>query len=264
VSATPVPFLRSTLYGDEHDLWDPAEAFHEASRLYPALGERQAVGIARLAASPSLQRLTARPAHPNRHLPGLELAPAWLPATTLRDAIELRRSRPPGPGEPLPLTALAVLLRAGYGLTGRGGRTAPSGGALYPLDLFVVALEVAGLDRGVWQFDPLEARLVSISSDVADLSGAVALPELVEHARAVVFLAATFWRTRFKYGLRGYRFALLEAGHVAQNLLLAATAIDVTALPLGGFYDARAESLLGLDGVDRSVLYAVVLGGKPA
>ena len=70
-----------------------------------------------------------------------------------------------------------------------------------------------------------------------------------------------FWRTRFKYGLRGYRFALLEAGHAAQNLLLAATALRVPALPLGGFFDARVEALLGIDGVDESVLYGIALGG---
>ncbi|HEX7582631.1 MAG TPA: nitroreductase family protein, partial [Gaiellaceae bacterium] len=83
-------------------------------------------------------------------------------------------------------------------------------------------------------------------------------------ATAVVFVTSVFWRTRFKYGLRGYRFALLEAGHVVQNVLLAAAALRVAALPLGGFYDARAEKLLGVDGVDESVVYAVVLGGVAA
>ena len=69
-----------------------------------------------------------------------------------------------------------------------------------------------------------------------------------------------FWRTRFKYGLRGYRFALIEAGHVAQNLLLTATALRLGSVPLGGLFDRRIDELLDLDGVNESVLYAVSVG----
>ena len=82
-------------------------------------------------------------------------------------------------------------------------------------------------------------------------------------AAAVVLIAAIFGRTRFKYGLRGYRFALLEAGHVAQNVLLAATALGLAAVPLGAFYDRRMDAFLGLDGVNESSLYAIALGGEP-
>ena len=71
-----------------------------------------------------------------------------------------------------------------------------------------------------------------------------------------------FWRSRFKYGLRGYRFALLEAGHLVQNLVLAAGALEVGALPLGGFYDRRVDELVGADGLDEATVYAVLLGGR--
>jgi SagB-type dehydrogenase family enzyme len=73
----------------------------------------------------------------------------------------------------------------------------------------------------------------------------------------VFFVTAMFWRARFKYGLRGYRFALLEAGHVGQNFLLAATARDLAAVPVGGFFDRRVDELLGVDGVDESAVYAI-------
>jgi SagB-type dehydrogenase family enzyme len=72
-----------------------------------------------------------------------------------------------------------------------------------------------------------------------------------------------FWRSRFKYGLRGYRFALLEAGHVVQNLVLAATALGLPALPLGGWYDRRVDELVGADGLDEATVYVVLLGGRP-
>ena len=78
---------------------------------------------------------------------------------------------------------------------------------------------------------------------------------------AVLLLLAIFGRTRFKYGLRGYRFALLEAGHVIQNVALAGVALDLAVLPLGGFYDAQVDALVGADGVEESVVYGAVLGG---
>jgi SagB-type dehydrogenase family enzyme len=72
-----------------------------------------------------------------------------------------------------------------------------------------------------------------------------------------------FWRSRFKYGLRGYRFALLEAGHVMQNAVLAAAALRVEALPVGGYYDRLLDGLVGADSLDEASVYALVLGGGP-
>jgi SagB-type dehydrogenase family enzyme len=78
-----------------------------------------------------------------------------------------------------------------------------------------------------------------------------------------VFVTAMFWRSRFKYGLRGYRFALLEAGHLGQNLLLAATALELASLPVGGVYDRRVDEFLSIDGVNESVVYAFSFGTRP-
>ena len=73
----------------------------------------------------------------------------------------------------------------------------------------------------------------------------------------------TFWRSRFKYGQRGYRFALLEAGHLAQNVLLAAEALDLGAAPIGGFYDRQLAEFLEIDGVNEGPLYVIPIGSKP-
>ena len=69
-----------------------------------------------------------------------------------------------------------------------------------------------------------------------------------------------FWRSRFKYGARAYRFALMEAGHVGQNLLLAAAALGLDAVPLGGFYDRNVDAFLGVDGIYEASLYLVPVG----
>ena len=247
--------LRSTVYG-EIDLDDPAELYHEASKLYPALRERQAAGIVRLAQDDDLHAAAQHPVRSNRQLPSIGLAASSPPDASLWSAIAERRSGHAFTGA-LGTDALATLLLAGYGT-----RAVPSGGALYPLELYVVTRRVTGLPRGVLHLDP-ERRVLEVmhEGDVDDeLGAAMPAPELLVDASAVIFITAVFWRTRFKYGLRGYRFALLEAGHVMQNVLLAATVLGITAFPLGGFYDAAVEELVGVDGVDESVLYGAVLG----
>jgi SagB-type dehydrogenase family enzyme len=259
------PSLRSVVYGDEEvDLDDPAERYHEASKLYPALAARQTAGIVQLAGSATLQAVSAHAVKRNLQLPTVPLPPALHPRTSLWLAIERRRSSRAFEGSPLRLQALATLLDAGYGTVAPTRRAVPSGGALYPLELFVFARRVEGLTATVCHFDP-ERRVLEVlcERDVsAELDAASAFPGLLDRAAAAVFVGAVFWRTRFKYGQRGYRFALLEAGHVMQNILLAATALGVPALPLGGFYDDRVDTLLGLNGVDESALYGVVLGGE--
>ena len=265
MTVTPAPLFRSTVYGSaEVDLHDPAEHYHEASKLYPALGERVSAGIARLAASPDLQALSARPGRRNRQLPAIPLEPLEPPPASLWSALATRRSGRAHEPHALDRDVLAALVAAAYGPTAEGRRTAPSGGALYPLELYVVSRRIRDVPEGVFHVDLERPALELVDDGVVGprLAEATPLPELLADAAAVVFLTAVFWRTRFKYGLRGYRFALLEAGHAAQNLLLAATALGVPALPLGGFFDARVERLLGVDGVDESVVYGVVLGGS--
>jgi SagB-type dehydrogenase family enzyme len=88
-------------------------------------------------------------------------------------------------------------------------------------------------------------------------------PAVSEAAAALVLITAMFWRTRCKYGLRGYRYALIEAGHLAQNLLLAAAALGLVAVPIAGFFDGRVDAALSLDGVNESVLYWLCVGTGP-
>lgn len=258
------PLVRAELYGDgDPALDDPAELYHESSKLCPALAQRQSAGLARLAESGELQALAAHASRRNPHLPGVSLAPPLRPDCPLWRALELRRSSREFARRPLGVRPLATLLDAACGVR-EGRRTIPSGGALYPLELFVAARRVAGLRCGVFRYDAeLHALERHASGDPwpAFLSASPA-PELVDEAAAALLVLAVFGRTRFKYGLRGYRFALLEAGHLAQNVVLAAAALGVAALPFGGYYDAELDGLVGADGVEESVVYAVVVGAS--
>jgi SagB-type dehydrogenase family enzyme len=261
------------VYGDRPDPFDLAEWYHEASKVSPTQIGRQVSGAARLEAIPDLQLSMTRAV---RRLPlqERELPLPSRPDLPLWQVIAARRSCREFADAPIDVRDLAALLQAGYGpthsLESENGRRAlplravPSGGALYPLELYVAALRVEGLLSGLYHFDPLKpvlaAALDSLSAeDVASIS---TYPEIVRECAAVIFLAAVFGRTRFKYGVRGYRFALLEAGHVAQNILLTATALGLGAVPLGGYYDRLTDEFLGLDGVNESTLYMVAVG-KP-
>lgn len=262
--------LASVVYAEPPPADDPAELYHEASKLAPVTAARQLAGGARLAALPDLQRTAARASsrHPQRPLTPLP-RPSELGAS-LGAALATRRSARAFAREPLGGGALAALLRAGYGVSGtldHAGdweqplRSSPSAGALYPLDLYVSVVRVDGLTPGLYRYEPLENGLEPLGGG-SRVAEATAYPELAADAGAVVVITATFWRSRFKYGQRAYRFALLEAGHVAQNLLLAAAALELAAVPLGGFFDYALDDLLGLDGVNRSSLYLVCVGAK--
>jgi SagB-type dehydrogenase family enzyme len=83
---------------------------------------------------------------------------------------------------------------------------------------------------------------------------------LLAGAAAILVIGAVFGRTSVKYGERGYRLVLLDAGHAMQNALLAATGLGLAACPLGGFVDDEMNALVGLDGIGENVVYACALG----
>ena len=251
------PFVHAELYGDgEPALDDPAELFHEASKLYPALAVRQSVGMARLSMSDELQEMSTRANRRNPQLPSYPLPRPLRPRCSLWAALDGRRSTRDFGGA-LDRQRLATLLDAGYGVRRRDRRTVPSGGALYPLELYL-------LEHGVFRYDA-ELHSLEEHDDADPWSAFVAacpVPDVADGAAAVILILGVFGRSRFKYGQRGYRFTVLEAGHVVQNVVLAAAALNVTALPFGGFYDAKIDAIVGADGVEESVLYGVVLGGS--
>jgi SagB-type dehydrogenase family enzyme len=262
------------IYGaDGVEVDDPAVGYHEASKLYPSFAGRQTRGWL-IEGNPAIAAATLRAVKRHPLAKTIPLPPARFPAVSLEQAVTRRKStRSFAPGRPLELEGVGTILHAAYGVThqldpaapaGRSPafRTVPSGGGLYPLDLYVAALDVAGLPPGLYHFDPLRHLLERLQSrDLrSELARAAVHEDVIATAGAVVVVSAMFWRSRFKYGQRGYRFALLEAGHVIQNLLLTATALDLGAVPIGGFYDRHLDDLLGVDGVNESAIYSAVLG----
>lgn len=178
---------------------------------------------------------------------------------SLVDALGQRRTRREPPDEPLEVDALAWMLRHAAAASDDGRRPHPSAGASYPLALDVVSLRCEGLPAGVHRYDPSGngLRTVAVGDRVATVRAAFGR-DWVQRARAVLVISVDLAVATEHHAVRGYRYALLEAGHLAQNLLLLATAADLPACPLGGFADATLREVVER-GDGEVILYAVVL-----
>lgn len=194
-------------------------------------------------------------------LESVGLADALVNRTSTRDLTPISLS----------LLNLTTLLHYGYGVTRdnhgtnfpRPFRTVPSGGALYPLEIFFHASNIEELPAGLYHYNPSHhhVRLLRAGDETDGIAPSVVQPEVVRETSVTIFLTAIFERSIFKYGDRGYRFTLIEAGHVAQNINLVATALGLGILNIGGFFDREIDELLGIDGVTHSTLYMLGIGG---
>jgi SagB-type dehydrogenase family enzyme len=266
----PTASVEEVVTGRGATLDDPTEAYHEASRSYPGIVDPLVRGAQLLQRSEELRSSAARSVKRHRGAPTVALPQPALGGITLAETLAARRSRRMYGERPIHLGKLASLLASGYGVSGglegteQRLRVAPSGGALYPLELYVAARSVDPLAPGLYHYDPLGHLLEELEPlDIDALGAATPYPDLVCSSAAVLVVTAMFWRSRFKYGARAYRFTLLEAGHVAQNVLLAATALGLAAVPLGGFYDRCVDELVGADGLYEASLYVLPIGAPP-
>jgi len=251
---------RSIDGGSDAEAW---RDFHEASK------------TSRHGAFPSPQEVARRMAE---MAPGFEylgypiqpLPPAPPLEGRLSEVMTARRTgRDIGPG-PLSAEQLSALLFYSCGVTRdetaagfpRTFRVTPSAGALYPLELYVHTRDTAAVAAGLHHYEPQRGRLRTLTpgDQTAAVAATLVEPQLAERSSALVFITAVFERATFKYGDRGYRFALLEAGHAAQNLVLTAQALGLGAVTLGGYFDRDADRLLGIDGLEHATIYVIAVG----
>lgn len=185
---------------------------------------------------------------------------------TLWDLLLRRRTRRAYRPEPLTLGALSQLLWAANGKTAELReailRTAPSAGALYPIELYIMANRVEGLRQGIYHYNVDKHNLALIrSGDYSDEAALGSLGQaMLTKSGVVVFMSAVIQRSRWKYGQRAYRYIYLDAGHVAQNICLAGESLSLGVCPIGAFYDDELNDILKLDGTEETVVYALAIG----
>lgn len=213
-----------------------------ASLISSCAASMRSVGEPPEPASPSVIRL------PSPRLQG---------SLSLEESLARRRSVRAFTDDPLTLQEIGQLLWAAQGISDEAGyRVAPSAGALYPLEAYVIR------QQGVFHYDPEAHALVSVKrGDMRRaLSGAALDQESVAEAPIVLVIAAVYERTQAKYGPeRAPRYVHMEAGHAAQNVLLQAVALELAAVPIGAFVDDDVQQLLELPS-DCRPLYLIPVG----
>ncbi|MDY7109202.1 MAG: SagB/ThcOx family dehydrogenase [Planctomycetota bacterium] len=181
---------------------------------------------------------------------------------SVEEALRNRRSVRSYADEPVALSDVAQLLWSAQGVTsGDGLRTAPSAGALYPLELYLVAGRVDGLDAGVYRYRPKAHELVQIAEGDrrGELADAALGQSCVKDGPASIVFAAVYERTARKYGDRARRYAHIEVGHAAQNVGLQAVALNLATVPVGAFENERVQSAIGMERNEKP-LYILPLG----
>ncbi len=188
--------------------------------------------------------------------------------TNFWDLLQKRRSHRNFSTDSITLTELSLLLWAAQGITAQVGhyyfRTAPSAGALYPIETYVLNVDVEGAEPGLYHFDVrgFQLELLREGRMEKELTGAALGQGMIRNAAAVFLWTAVLRRNMSKYGHRGVRYILLDAGHICQNLLLAAEALGLGACPVAAFFDDEVNGILQLDGQEETTLYMAVVGKK--
>ena len=173
-----------------------------------------------------------------------------------------RRSRREFAGGSLELAEIARLLWAAQGISDPHGlRTAPSAGALYPLEVHLATGRTNGLDPGVYHYLPHEHALAQTATGDhrVQLANAALGQEAVAHAGAVIVLTGIYRRTTIKYGDRGVRYVHMEVGHAAQNVYLVGESLGIGTVMVGAFDDEHVKRVIPM-GADESPLALLPLG----
>ena len=167
--------------------------------------------------------------------------------TSIEEALRIRRSTRSYNNKPLTLAEVSQLLWAAQGITSpRGLRTAPSAGALYPLEIYVVAGNVDDLPDSVYKYRPDKHELTRVlDGDKRNGLCSAALGQTsVRNAAAVIVISAAYDRTTVKYGDRGITYVHMESGHAAQNVFLQAVPLNLGTVVIGAFYDDAVKKVL--------------------
>jgi SagB-type dehydrogenase family enzyme len=189
-------------------------------------------------------------------------APKMSGTVSVEEAVSGRRSVREYATTPLEISEISQLLWAAQGLTDPSGlRTAPSAGALYPLEMYIACGNVTGLSAGVYHYLPQSHALDRVvGRDVReDLYESALRQPSVRDAAAVIIIAADYNRTTRKYGERGIRYVHMEAGHASENIYLQAYTLGIGTVSIGAFDDSGVMSVLGLP-KNQTPLYLMPIG----
>lgn len=261
---------------------DADELYHENSKLR-RIDQDHFAWISFVGMSPEIKETMLRPYKIYRGAPRITIPNephAILKSELSFDEVIFRRVSDRSFKGSASFEQTAKILHYGYGVTRRDHlpgnqasdhpvenlrfRAVPSGGALYPLEVYLFALDISGLEKGLYHYNTRDSVLEFLrEGDFRERLADIAFStDILSGAAGFIVLSAVFQRSRFKYRKQAYRFVLFEAGHVSQNMMLAAASQKLGTVAVGGFIDDELNHLLDIDGLDESAIYLLAFGKK--
>lgn len=181
-------------------------------------------------------------------------------------ALKVRRSVRRYATTPLSLEQLSYLVWAANGVQrveeGFVYRTAPSAGALYPIETYVLVNNVIGVSKGIYHYRVMDHALETLRPGeyAKDLAEAAMGQSSCNNCAFAFIWTAVFQRATWKYGDRAYRYVYLDAGHIAENVALTAAAMGLGSCPIGAMFDDEVNEIVGVDGIGESTVYMTTVG----
>jgi len=185
---------------------------------------------------------------------------------TLNEVLKNRKSIRNYQNKPISKELLSYLLWASTGISRKGRsrefRTAPSAGALYPIETYLVVNNIEEINPGVYHYNIQNHYLELLKEGDYGIETAKAAlgQKMCIEASVVLIWTAIFQRMKWKYKQRAYRYIYLDAGHIAENLALTATSLDLGSCQIGALYDDEVNDIIDVDGTEESVIYMSVVG----
>ncbi len=235
------------------------DIFQQETKYYR--GEMDGAGVDRL---PEPETYKQYPDCKTIALPKVSAPDAGL----LHDALSRRRSLRRFGQTPLAAEHLSYLLWASTGISRRQAgyefRTAPSAGALYPVETYLSVQNVEGIAQGIYHYAIADhvLELLEAGDFSVDVARAALDQQMCAEAAVVFIWTAIFERSKWKYQQRAYRYVYLDAGHIAENLALAATGLGLASCHIAAIYDDEANEIIDVDGTEESVIYMTAAGGR--
>jgi len=190
------------------------------------------------------------------------------PEISLGDCLKKRRSVRQYSNKPLTIDELSMLLWASQGITAKHGeyhlRTAPSAGALYPVETYIVINFADEIEKGIYHFNIIDFSLEQIKTgDFSEKIASSCLGQIFLKKCPVVFVwSAVIRRCAGKYTHRAMRYIMMDVGHICENLILACSALGLGSCPVAAFFDDEVNNLIELEGAEESVIYLSSTGHK--
>lgn len=253
---------------NDHDTIDPISLVHAS--LLSRREDAATMDYDEISTAKAPPVMRAYPDHERVMLPRTPLAIEH----PLPEVLNARASRRDYTHRPLTLDELGSLLNLSYGVKKHilayntrdfPVRYAPSQGGLQSIELYVVVNRVESVDRGLYSYYAEDPSLVALNkgNHSQQITSACIFQEYVQHAAAVLVLAVAMDRIEWKYGTRGYRFAHVDAGVLAQQIYLVATGLHLRTTAIAAFYDKDVNRMLNVDGRNEFATLVMPIGAKP-